>query len=224
MAPDVVIGALILDFDGLILDTETPALESWREIYAEFGRHVPVAEWSTTLGGTGAGGFDPLAHLAGLVGSAFDPEVVFARRQARKLALCDGLPLMPGVRSLLDQAAAQGLPCAVASSSGRAWVEPWLRRHDIIDRFACVRTADDVGRTKPAPDLFLSAAEGLDVAPRACLVFEDSPNGVRAALAAGMRCVVVPCPLTATLELPDADLRLPSLAGVRLSDLVIRIR
>ncbi len=214
------IQALIFDFDGLLVDTETPAFESWRVIYAEHGHDLSLDLYQHALGTSH--GFDPLAHLEGLIGRPLDRAAALAHRRAVKSALSGEQPLLPGALGLLDQADALGLPCAVASSSDRAWVEGWLARLAIRQRFACVRTADDVARTKPAPDLFLSAADCLGVAPAACLVFEDSPNGILAAGAAGMRCCVVPGALTGRLALPPGDIVLPALDALPLAELLAR--
>lgn len=215
------IAALIFDFDGLLIDTETPAFESWRTIYAEFGQDLPFELWKEALGTSH--GFDALAHLAALVGQPFDGQAVLERRSALKRSMAALQPLMPGVRALLEQARAQGLACALASSSPRAWVQPWLDIHQIGQYFACTYTADDVSRTKPWPDLFLSAAACLGVAPAACLVFEDSPNGILAARAAGMRCVAVPGVVTARLALPPADMILASLDALPLEAIIARL-
>jgi beta-phosphoglucomutase-like phosphatase (HAD superfamily) len=86
-----------------------------------------------------------------------------------------------------------------------------------------VRTRDDVQQVKPAPDLFLSAADCLGVAPEACVVFEDSPNGMLAAAAAGMRCVAVPIPLMASSELPPVSMRLQYLSDLTLDELLARL-
>jgi HAD superfamily hydrolase (TIGR01509 family) len=217
------IQALIFDFDGLILDTETPALESWRSIYAEYGHDLALELWQDTLGRGPGQGFDVVAHLAELAGKPLDREELLALRAARKQALCEELTVLPGVREVIVQACDMGLPCSVASSSGRDWVEGWLRMHDLLDAFVCVRTADDVTSTKPAPDLFLSAAACMGVEPAACLVFEDSPNGLLAARAAGMRSVAVPCALTSKLALPPADLVLPSLDALPLDQILARL-
>jgi HAD superfamily hydrolase (TIGR01509 family) len=215
------IAALIFDFDGLLVDTETPAFESWRTIYAEYGHELPLELWKDALGTRH--GFDALAHLAGLVGPPFDHDALLARREDAKRALSATQPLLPGVGAILGQAHALRMPCAVASSSDRAWVEGWLASHNIRDRFSCVRTADDVALTKPAPDLFLSAADCLGVPPAACLVFEDSPNGILAARAAGMHCVAVPGPITRHLALPPSDLVLESLDAMPLAEIVQKL-
>ena len=125
---------------------------------------------------------------------------------------CDGQPLLPGVEALLRDAKALGLGRAVASSSSCGWVDGWLRRHGIRDLLDVVVARDDVRKVKPDPELFLLAASRLGSEPGACVVFEDSPNGMRAALAAGMRCVAVPNALTRPLARPAVDLVLESLA------------
>jgi HAD superfamily hydrolase (TIGR01509 family) len=212
------ITALIFDFDGLLVDTETPAFESWRAIYAEYGHELTLDVWKDSLG-TGHG-FDPQAHLAELVGQTLDRVRMLVRRRARKSALSKDQPLLPGARTILDQARALRLPCAVASSSDRPWVVGWLGLHNISDYFTCICTAEDVALTKPAPDLFLSAAACLGVPPADCLVFEDSPNGILAARAAGMRCVAVPGAITRQLALPPADLVIESLDALPLAELL----
>jgi len=124
---------------------------------------------------------------------------------------------------MLAAAQARGLALAVASSSGSGWVERWLDRHSIRPYFSCVRTSEHVRHVKPAPDLFLSAAAGLGIAPEHCVVFEDSPNGMRAAAAAGMRCVAVPIALMAGYELPPVALQLGLLSDVTLDELLARL-
>src|SRR5262249_6802376 len=149
-----------------------------------------LEDWQHALGTHG--GYDPCAHLAELTGEEFDHEALRQEVRARNLARCEALVLLPGVRDRVEEARALGLRTAVASSSTSAWVEGWLARHGISDLFDAVCSRDHVRRVKPAPDLYLLAARRLGAAPARCLVFEDSPNGIRAARAAGMRCVAVP--------------------------------
>ncbi len=215
------IRALIFDFDGLLVDTETPVFESWNRVYGEYGHQLELSRWQYALGTRH--GFDPLSHLENLAGHPFDRAAALARYQELKRELSFSQPLLPGVIGVFEQASAAGMPRAVASSSDREWVDGWLERREITHWFMCVRTADDVVMTKPAPDLFLSAAAGMGVPPEACLVFEDSPNGIRAARAAGMRCVAVPGAITSQLELPPADLVLPSLDAIPLAEMVRRV-
>jgi HAD superfamily hydrolase (TIGR01509 family) len=215
------VAALVLDFDGLIIDTETPIYEEWRGVYRSRGFDLGLDVWQHSLGTHG--GFDPCAHLADLTGTSFDHDALRAELRERHHRRCATQPLLPGVEALVRDARAAGLRTAVATSSTREWVEKWLAHHGIRALFDAVCAREDVTRVKPAPDLFLLAAERLGVAPVACLVFEDSPNGVRAARAAGMRCVAVPNATTRTLALPDPDLVVSSLAELPLAALLDRL-
>ena len=212
------IAALIFDFDGLLVDTETPAFESWQPIYSEYGQALSLDLWKEALGTNH--GFDPLTYLAEITGTQIDREALWARRQARKEELAALQPLLPGVQTILDQARALDLPCALASSSDQNWIDRWLTVHNISGYFSCVRTANNVVRTKPSPELFLSAAACLGVQPGTCLVFEDSPNGILAARAAGMRCVAVPGAITRQIELPPADFTIEALDALTLADIL----
>jgi HAD superfamily hydrolase (TIGR01509 family) len=205
-----IIDAVILDFDGTIVDTETPIFEAWRAAYHDRGQRLGLEEWQHALGTHG--GFDPLAHLESLLGAPLDREEVLREVKGASAAGCEAQPLLPGVEDLLREARRLGLGRAVASSSSRGWVDGWLRRHAIRELLDVVAARDDVRKVKPDPELFLLAAEWLGVAPERCLVFEDSPNGMRAALAAGMRCAAVPNALTRPLSRPAVDCVLESLA------------
>jgi HAD superfamily hydrolase (TIGR01509 family) len=215
------IAAVIFDFDGLILDSETPLFDIWTAIYARHGQALALDEWQHALGTQG--GFDPFDTLAARVGEVLDRDELSAWVRREHWRRCGEQPLLPGVRDRLCDARRIGLKTAVASSSSAAWVDPWLGMHELRPLVDVVCTRDDVARVKPAPDLFLLAAERLHVDAAACLVFEDSPNGIRAARAAGMAVIAVPNRLTAPLPLPDPDLVLHSLADAPLEDLVSRV-
>jgi HAD superfamily hydrolase (TIGR01509 family) len=202
-------GALILDFDGLILDTESPIFEEWRATFRARGHDLGLDVWQHALGTFGT--YDPCAHLSKLTGDDFDHEALRQEVRTRNMVRCEALPLLPGVAERVQEARASGLKTAVASSSTSAWVEGWLERHGIRPLFDTVCSRDHVARVKPAPDLFLLAATRLGVAPERCVVFEDSPNGIRAARAAGMRCVAIPNAVTCALPMEGADLVLTSL-------------
>jgi putative hydrolase of the HAD superfamily len=133
---------------------------------------------------------------------------------------CEALELLPGVRDRVEEGRGAGLKTAAASSSTLAWVEGWLERHGIRHLFDTLCTRDQVERVKPAPDLFLLAAPRLGVAPERCMVFDDSPNGIRAARAARMRCVAIPNPVTCALPMEGADLVLVSLADRPLGEIL----
>jgi HAD superfamily hydrolase (TIGR01509 family) len=210
--------AVILDFDGLIVDTETPIFEAWLAAYRRRGHDLGLDLWQHSLGTHG--GFDPLTHLDSLCGGTLDREALLAEVKAATSRGCDALPLLPGVEALLRDARGLGLARACASSSSSGWVEGWLARHGIRDLFDAIATRDHVTRVKPDPELFLLAAERLGVPAQTCVVFEDSANGMRAALAAGMRCVAVPNTLTKRIEHPAVDLVVSSLAERPLAEIL----
>jgi HAD superfamily hydrolase (TIGR01509 family) len=215
------VAGIIFDFDGTILDTETPEFEEWRAAFRQRGHDLGLDVWQLSIGTVGA--YDPCTHLAELTGEEFDHEEVRREVAARHRARCEGQPLLPGVVERAREARAAGLGTAVASSSPSEWVEGWLARHGIRGLFDAVCTREHVRQVKPAPDLFLLAASRLHAAPAACVAFEDSPNGLRAARAAGMPCVAIPNSLTRHLPLGDADLVLGSLADHSLAEILERL-
>jgi HAD superfamily hydrolase (TIGR01509 family) len=211
--------ALILDFDGTMVDTEWPSLLAWRAIYARYGTTLALSDWVACVGGGGS--FDPIDHLAQQLGPSvtLDRGALTSERLADKIRRIGDAPLMEGVAERMDEAAALGWPVAVASSSSADWVSGHLDRLGIRDRIAAVRTRDDVARTKPDPELFLSAAAALSMAPARCVVCEDSLSGIIAAKAAGMFAVAVPNRVTAGLDFTGADLCVGSLAQLSLAAL-----
>jgi HAD superfamily hydrolase (TIGR01509 family) len=212
------VAAIIFDFDGLILDTESPLFEEWCAAYRRRGFELTLDVWQHSLGTKG--GFDPCAHLQDLMGAPVDCEAVRGEVIPRYRERCETQPLLPGVAEVLAEARQLSLRTAVASSSSVGWVEGWLSRHGIRALFGAVCGRDDVERVKPDPDLFLLAASRVGVAPEACVVLEDSPNGMLAARAAGMRCIAVPNDLTRALTLPGPDLVVRSLADQSLESLL----
>jgi HAD superfamily hydrolase (TIGR01509 family) len=225
MPPVGDLAGLIFDFDGLILDTESCTYETTAAMFAEHGQTLDLDWWHSTLGTADHPHWTEV--LAERLGGPVDRDALVAQREARRLKILRNLPPCAGVVDLLHDAEGRGTPTAVASSSRLDWVGPHLDRLGLRRYFTAVVTRDDVGddagRTKPAPDLFLAAAERLGADPDRCVAFEDSPNGVAAAHAAGMVVVAVPGPLTIGLDFAVADLVVPSLLDVdvgRLAELV----
>lgn len=219
------IKALIFDFDGLILDTETPYIEVWKEIFAENGFEYPKEQWSLTIGGWGESTFDPAAELYKLSGSKIDLEGLRRRHQARSDQLILQEPVLPGVKQYLADGQRLGVRLAIASSSERSWVVPHLSRLGIVQYFEKIITGDDVapGRTKPHADIFQKALAALALRPEEAVVLEDSPNGIKAAKAAGMFVVGIPNPSTEQLQMEGADILLRSLADMPLEELLRRV-
>ena len=215
--------ALIFDFDGTILDTETPECGSWQALYAEHDLVFPLHEFHAAVGrGYDPAVFEPLGNLGTLLGGAHTREALKARQRAHFAESLARQDVRGGVREWLEAAGERGLGRAVASSSERAWIDRHLPRLGLDIHFDAIRTSDDVGpgRTKPHPDLFLAACAALGVAPDRAIVIEDSENGVKAARAAGCFTVAVPNPMTAHMDFSQADLVLNSLAERKLESLL----
>ena len=210
--------ALLFDFDGLIVDTESAIYEAWRELYRHHGHDLPLATYVQCVGST-FGHYDPMAALEKLTGAPVAWDEVLPRKDARIRELQIGLGTLPGIRALLAEASKAGIPCAVASSSQRSHVQGWLDRMEITGVFTAILTRDDVTHAKPAPDLFLAAAAALGLTPSEALVLEDSANGLRAARAAGAPCVIVPSPVTRGSDFAGAAAIMETLEGVALEHL-----
>jgi HAD superfamily hydrolase (TIGR01509 family) len=201
----------VFDFDGLILDTEVPAFESWREVYASFGATLPLEHWAKAIGsGQGDQVFDPYAYLEEQIGRSIDRAAVRLDYRARKDERLRREPARPGVAAFLAKARSLDLRLGIASSSPHAWIDGHLQRLGLTGEFEAVRCFEDVTRTKPDPDLFLAALDALGLSPAEAIAFEDSPNGILAAKRAGMFCVAVPNPVTGQLDLGRADLLVDS--------------
>lgn len=215
--------ALIFDFDGLILDTETPEMQVWQEIFAGHGQRLSVQTWGQIVGGAGHNHFDPVVHLESLVGHPIDSQAVnlLARRLSDEAILRE--PVLPGAVELIREAKNQGYPLAIASSSPHIWVDNHLKRLGLFEPFEVIICADEVTHTKPDPELYLAALRALNVEASQAIVFEDSPNGVQAARTAGIFTVAVPNALTIQLGLDDANLVVNSLEDVSLEELKKRL-
>ncbi|MDQ5853569.1 MAG: HAD family hydrolase [Chloroflexota bacterium] len=213
------IKGLIFDFDGLLVETESPAFQAWQEIFAEHGCELPLGTWAQRIGGT-TGEFDPCVFLEEQIKRPVECAVLVRRRWQRKSELCANLPLLPGVGDYLSAARTLNLKLGLASSSPQEWVVAHLERLGLSTTFDCVVCADDVSRIKPDPELYQTALSWLGLRAEEVIAIEDSPNGVLAATRAGLFCVVVPNALTGQLPLDHADLRLRSLADLPLPALL----
>jgi HAD superfamily hydrolase (TIGR01509 family) len=208
--------AFLFDFDGLLLDTELASRAGWELLYRDHGHELPTDLWATLVGTTHAP-WDPMAHLEELVGEPLEREALHERRYAHEIELIEAEDLRPGIVEYLAAARRHGLKRAIVSSSPREWVDMHLERLEEAVGWDAICTADgDRARAKPSPTLYLEALEALGVAADEAVAFEDSPNGVLAAKAAGLFCVAVPNEVTRELGLEEAgaDLVLDSLADL----------
>jgi putative hydrolase of the HAD superfamily len=208
--------ALIFDFDGLIVDSETPGYRAWSEAYAAHGCSLPFDKYSTCIGTID--GFDLHGYLEQQTGRAIDPGALEATCNARWGELVSLEPARPGVAGLIGSAKQRGLKLGIASSSTAGWVGENLTRLGLADEFDVICTRELVAAVKPDPSLYLLALERLGVAPDEVIAFEDSPHGILAAKRAGIFCIAVPNALTRNLPLDMADRRLGSLEEFNLDD------
>jgi HAD superfamily hydrolase (TIGR01509 family) len=207
------IQAILFDLDGLMFDSEPHSLASWEAVLEERGVKLDQLTIESILGlridATARTLIDKY-HLPDTV-----PGLAEAKTEYQIAHLAGHVPPMSGLFELLDEIDRRSLPKAIASSGIRRYVEAVLRVNGLLDRFSVIITGDQVARGKPAPDVFLAAAQALNVEPPHCLVLEDAPAGVQAAKAAGMMCVAVPDHGVAQLDLSQADKIVASLHEVK---------
>jgi len=213
------IRGFIFDFDGLIIDTETPHFQAWEEVYDGYGVRFP-AELLMAEIGTSEGKFDPVEYLQAFVSHPLDRENIILFKRQRTMDLVKARPILPGVMNYLAYAKLNDLHIGLASSSSRTWVENHLRSRNLLDRFECVFTADDVKYTKPDPELFSLAISRLNIFPNEALILEDSPHGVTAAKKAGANCIAVATDYSRLMDLSSADIIINSLAELEPADAI----
>ncbi len=194
--------AVVFDMDGLMLDTEPSYKYAWQRAARDLGYALEDSLYDTFIGRCEA---DSEAELTRAFGPGFSiPE--FRRRWSehwRARVEEHGVPTKDGLLELLILLEERGTPLAVATSSDRRRAEFSLRSAGLEHRIPVVVAGDQVAKGKPAPDIFVEAARRLGVEPRACVALEDSDAGVLAAVAAGMRALMIP------------DLQNPSEAALR---------
>lgn len=184
---------VIFDLDGVLLDTEPLYTQATQQIVGPFGK---VFDWSTKRHMMGRDALYSARHLVESLDLPISPEEYLRQKDPLLLELFPDSRHITGAPELVRSIKSKGLPCAVATSSIRAHFELKTQRHEWFSLFDVLVYGDHPGvkSPKPAPDIFLVAAEELGAAPENCLVFEDSLAGVSAATSAGMRVIAIPDP------------------------------
>jgi HAD superfamily hydrolase (TIGR01509 family) len=207
------IQAIIFDLDGVLVDSEWLWFLAWRELVERHGAFLDEAAFPEMVG---ADAEQTTAIVMRYSGRTFDPQTssdLVAARVAQQLK--DGISPLPGAHELVHALAARGLPLAIASNSPTTFVDDALRGLHLFSYFPVRIGVDQVVRGKPAPDVYLRAAEQTGIQPEHCLAFEDSRVGVQAAAAANMRVVAVPGARDSREGFEAAWRMFPSLAQAR---------
>ncbi|WP_369354560.1 HAD family hydrolase [Lysinibacillus capsici] len=192
------IKALIFDFDGTIIDTETAWYNVFKDAYAQYGIELSLATYAKCLG-TNLLTFNPYTYLVTHHHIQLDVEAFQTSIQHRHAQWMETETLRPSILTLLQQAKEAGLKIGLASSSSRQWIDLYVDRLGIRQYFDCFCSADTVTNVKPDPELYLQALEQLGVEADEAVAIEDSPNGAQAAVAAGLYTVVIPNEITKQL-------------------------
>lgn len=181
--------AVLLDMDGTLVDTEGFWWDAEVEVFADLGHRLDEAWRDVVVGGPMTRSAGYLMDVTGADVTLDELTVLLNDRFEQRIAR--GVPLMPGAQRLLDELAAHEVPTALVSASHRRIIDRVL---DSVGRhhFALTVAGDEVTRTKPHPEPYLTAARGFGADPRLCAVIEDTATGVAAAEAAGCRVVAVP--------------------------------
>jgi HAD superfamily hydrolase (TIGR01509 family) len=211
------IRALVFDFDGLILDTETPLIDSYGDVHAAHGVPFDRATFLRNVGHADYT-FDPWHGFS----PHADRTALELERRARKEARLQEQSVLPGVNPLLESARKMGLRIGLASNSEHSWVEPLLQRLELFGYFEFLACREDVPSPKPEPDLYKLVLNRFGLRGHEAIAFEDSHTGSLAAKRANLWAVAVPNVSTAHHDFAHADLLVNSLADCSLPELIGR--
>lgn len=202
------IDAVIFDMDGVLIDSEPLHFESDRLTIQEYGSEISDEVMIAYVGATGEKFWSDMKPIYGITDSL---EVLLQKQKAHKEQLfSQSLQSIAGIPQLLSALQAQGKGLAVASSSPRYFIDMVLDGLGLRQFFPVIVSGDDISNCKPAPDIFIKAAEQLGVSADNCVVIEDSGHGVTAAKAANMRCIGLITPNSGPQDLSPADIIIES--------------
>jgi HAD superfamily hydrolase (TIGR01509 family) len=204
--------AIIFDMDGLMVDSEPVARHGWEIVLASYGRELDQITYERMVGRR-------LEESAAIVIDTYQlplsRENLAEIKEAAMVKLwAEGLPVMPGLHNLVGYLNDHNIPWGVATSSRRHYALNVLNQLGIASHCRAVAAGNEVSQGKPAPDIYLLAAERLEIDPKLCLALEDSVPGGQAAVAAGMSLAAVPNGHTKATDFPFADYVLDSLNDV----------
>ncbi|KPH71405.1 MULTISPECIES: HAD family phosphatase [Oceanobacillus] len=211
------IKAVIFDFDGLIIDTETAWYDAFRETMELYNVELPLEKFVTSIGSNDIALFQ---YFKEQLGERYNPEEIQNKADSIHKDKMTSPQARDGVRDYLKEAKELNYKIALATSSTKEWVTHYLKELNLLQYFDVLITQDDVENVKPEPDLYLKAIEALNISPKEAVAFEDSLNGLTSALTAGLKCVIVPNPVTDALPFENHHLRLTSMSEMNLHNVI----
>ncbi|UHA75942.1 HAD family hydrolase [Paenibacillus sp. 481] len=208
--------AIVFDFDGLIIDTETVWYLAFKEVLQGYNVDFPLEVFVKCIGTDDAALHAFIEEKLGVESI----EIIMNLTKENHKAKMELLDIREGVKEYLIEAQNLGLKIGLASSSSREWVEGFLKQLQILDYFEVIKTGDEVEKVKPDPTLYIKTLEALNINADEAVAFEDSANGARAAIAAGLKCVIVPNEVTKEINFEKFHLRINSMSEMSLTQVI----
>ncbi|NOV01511.1 HAD-IA family hydrolase [Paenibacillus sp. LMG 31457] len=213
------IKAIVFDFDGLIIDTETVWYLAFKEVFQGYNVNFPLEVFVKCIGTDDTALNVFIEEKLGIESI----EIIMNLAKENHKVKMELLDIREGVKDYLIEAKNLGLKIGLASSSSREWVEGFLKQLQIIDYFEVIKTGDEVEKVKPDPTLYIKTLDALNIKADEAVAFEDSANGARAAIAAGLKCVIVPNEVTKEINFEKFHLRINSMSEMGLAQVISHI-
>ena len=214
------IKALIFDFDGIIIDTEVVWYEAYKEYLKDYGIDLTIEKFSEVVGSEN----DVLnAYILENTLKPIEIETLEEKAWEIVQSKLDKPVAMPGVISILKSAKEKGIRLAIASSSNKEWIVNFLKKIEALEYFEIIKSREDVAKVKPDPELYISALKTLGLESNEAIIFEDSLNGLKAAVSANVPCVIIPCLVTKHLPFEGHALRLSSMDEFPLEEIIKKL-
>ncbi|MBN1601865.1 MAG: HAD family phosphatase [Chitinispirillaceae bacterium] len=213
--------AVVFDFDGVVIDTETARYEVWKKIFEEYGQVLPREIWVKSIGRSEYV-VNPCDLLRGITGRDIDVDQLWLYQKKMEDRYIAGKPLTAGLVERLNEVKAAGARIAIASSASRRYVEKHLKDRDIFGYFDTLVCRDDVIKHKPDPEPYRNAVESLGAELSFSLAVEDSPAGIESAVSAGLFCVAIAGNMTREMNLSRAHCIVDSLDDITFTSIAER--
>lgn len=208
--------AAIFDFDGVVVDTEPIHYITFKQTLAQLGIEIPKERWYREFTGIGSKNIIRILFQENKINEEVEKWFEKRRKNFFDYVKNNGVNKIDGIDVFLKILKTKNIKTGIATGSGRELTKFVLQKISLSDYFDVIVSADDVTNKKPHPEVFLKAAELLGVSPNKCIAFEDSPNGVKSAKAAGMKLIGVESP---SLPGTECDFVIKDFQNLKFSDL-----